>query len=165
MLLPEERSKAYADIVVSQDETVHRNDGSLIPEATFSMGQSMLKLLMEEQMKEQEIAVQKWITQLLGEMSDRWFFDDKTEVYARIRSQLERLAIEPLSKRLPKEENLDIRENLVKILGNIGGRVAVDALVRTVTGEERERAARQELLSEYYLKPSKVPAKIRHPAQ
>lgn len=151
-----ERSKAYADIVASQDDAVRRPDGSLIPEATFSMGQSMLKLLMEEQMKEREIAVQKWITQLLGEMSDRWFFDNKTDIYAQIRSQLERLAIEPLSKRLPKEENLDIRENLVKILGNIGGRVAVDALVRTVTGEERERAARQELLSEYYLKPSKA---------
>lgn len=153
-----ERSKAYADIVASQDDAAHRPDGSLIPEATFSMGQSMLKLLMEEQMKEREIAVQKWITHLLGEMSDRWFFEDKdkAEIYTKIKSQLERLAIEPLSKRLPKEENLDIRENLVKILGNIGGRVAVDALVRTVTGEERERAARQELLSEYYLKPSKA---------
>jgi len=151
-----ERSKAYADIVASQDDAVRRPDGSLIPETTFSMGLSILKLLMEEQMKEREIAVQKWITQLLGEMSDRWFFDSKTEVYAQVRSQLERLAIEPLSKRLPQEENLDIRENLVKILGNIGGRVAVDALVRTVTGEERERAARQELLSEYYLKPSKA---------
>ncbi|MCB9291704.1 MAG: hypothetical protein H6559_01025 [Lewinellaceae bacterium] len=153
-----ERSKAYADIVASQDDAVRRPDGSLIPEATFSMGQAMLKLLMEEQMKEREIAVQKWITHLLGEMSDRWFFEDKdkTDIYTKIKSQLERLAIEPLSKRLPKEENLDIRENLVKILGNIGGRVAVDALVRTVTGEERERAARQELLSEYYLKPSKA---------
>ena len=50
--------------------------------------------------------------------------------------------IEPLSKRLPKEENLDIRENLVKILATSAGNV--DALVRTVTGEER---ARQELLS------------------
>ena len=151
-----ERSKAYADIVASQEDNIRRKDGRLIPSATFDMAKAILKLLMEEQFDEQEIAVQKWITQLLGEMSDRWFFEDKPETYARIRGQLERLAIEPLSKRLPREENLDIRENLVKILGNIGGRVAVDALVRTVTGEERERAARQELLSEYYLKPSKA---------
>ena len=151
-----ERSKAYADLVASQEDAVHRPDGSLIPQATFSLGESLLKLLIEEEMQAREIAVQKWITHLLGEMSDRWFFEDKMETYTRIKSQLERLAIEPLSKRLPKEENIDIRENLVKILGNIGGRVAVDALVRTVTGEERERAARQELLSEYYLKPSKA---------
>ena len=151
-----EQSKAYADLVASQEDTVRRPDGSLNPQATFNLGESILKLLMEEEMQAREIAVQKWITQLLGEMSDRWFFEDKMDTYARIKSQLERLAIEPLSKRLPKEENIDIRENLVKILGNIGGRVAVDALVRTVTGEERERAARQELLSEYYLKPSKA---------
>ncbi|MCB9300186.1 MAG: hypothetical protein H6566_06025 [Lewinellaceae bacterium] len=81
--------------MVSQDETVRHLTAASSRRPTFSMGQSMLKLLMEEQMKEQEIAVQKWITQLLGEMSDRWFFDDKTEVYARIRSQLERLTIEP----------------------------------------------------------------------
>jgi hypothetical protein len=37
----------------------------------------------------------------------------------------------------------------------VGGSAAVDALVRTVSGKERERKARQELLAEYYLKPSK----------
>ncbi|MCB0596423.1 MAG: hypothetical protein H6557_21005 [Lewinellaceae bacterium] len=151
-----EQSKAYADLVSSQEENIRKKDGVLIPRRVFDLAKSILKLQEQNEMKERELVVQKWITQLLSEMSDRWFFEDKMDIYAQIKSQLERLAIEPLSKRLPQEENLDIRENLVKILGNIGGRVAVDALVRTVTGEERERAARQELLSEYYLKPSKA---------
>jgi hypothetical protein len=42
------------------------------------------------------------------------------------------------------------------MLGNIGGREAVDALTRAVVGEERTRAARQELLAKYYLEPSKA---------
>ena len=151
-----EQSKAYADLVSSQEEALRKKDGSLSPHAVFGLARAILKLREQDEMKARELVVQKWITQLLSEMSDRWFFEDKMDTYNNIRMQLERLAIEPLSKRLPQEENLDIRENLVKILGNIGGRVAVDALVRTVTGEERERAARQELLSEYYLKPSKA---------
>lgn len=154
--LLKEESKAYADLVSSQEDSLRKKDGTLDSHLIFDLAKALLRLKERAEMKDREVVVQKWITQLLSEMSDRWYFEDKMEVYASIRSQLERLAIEPLSKRLPHEEQLDIRENLVKILGNIGGRVAVDALVRTVTGEERERAARQELLSEYYLKPSKA---------
>ena len=40
-------------------------------------------------MKERELMVQKWITQLLSEMSDRWFFEDKdkTDIYTEIKAQ------------------------------------------------------------------------------
>ncbi len=151
-----EKDKGFADLVVSHENLIRKPNGELLPVPTYELAKLLLNRLMDIELDERELVVQKWITKLLGEMSDRWFFEDKMETYNRIKVQLERLAIEPLSKRLPKEENIDIRENLVKILGNIGGRVAVDALVRTVTGEERERAARQELLSEYYLKPSKA---------
>lgn len=152
------RSKVYADLVSSSEHLLYTRSGVLKAGPLEDLAKAILNVLAEEEMKEREIAVQKWLTQLLSEMSDSWFFkkEQQEELYGEIKEELERLAIEPLSKRLPEEENLDIRENLVKILGNIGGRVAVDALVRTVTGEERRQAARQELLSEYYLKPSKA---------
>ncbi len=151
-----ERSKVYGDLIGIQEENMRKSDGELKPEVVFELADSILSQLQKDELEERDIAVQKWITEILSEMSDDWYFEDNREAYEEIKKQLERLAIEPLSKRLPLEENVDIRENLVKILGNIGGRVAVDALVRTVTGEERERDARQELLSEYYLKPSKA---------
>lgn len=149
------RSKSYQDLIDSSIDSIGTRN-TLNAKGVYHLAKAILDLLLHEKMIEREITVQKWITEILGEMSDRWYFEDMEEEYAQIKAQLERLAIEPLSKRLPEEENIDIRENLVKILGNIGGRVAVDALVRTVTGEERKQAARQELLSEYYLKPSKA---------
>jgi HEAT repeat protein len=152
------KSKVYADLVSSSEHLIFNRQGVLKARPLEELVKSILNVLAEEELHEREIAVQKWLTQLLSEMSDSWFFkkEHHEDIYNEIKEELERLAIEPLSKRLPEEENLDIRENLVKILGNIGGRVAVDALVRTVTGEERRQAARQELLSEYYLKPSKA---------
>jgi hypothetical protein len=60
-----------------------------------------------------------------------------------------------LVRLLPNETDTNIRENLARTLGNLGGREAVDALVRAVVEEEKKRNARQELLATYYLEPSK----------
>jgi len=56
---------------------------------------------------------------------------------------------------LEEENDIDSRENIVRLLANVGGRLAVSAIGIALTGEDRERRSRQDLLSTYYLAPSK----------
>jgi hypothetical protein len=118
------------------------------------------------------------ILQLLARMSDaRYFGGDRTRsisvetseqasadrvrpvdlyrIYQENKSELASYAIPELSRRLLNESDSDSRESIAYILGNVGSDRAVEALARAVVGEERIRAARQQLLDEYYLKPSK----------
>ncbi len=95
---------------------------------------------------------------MLADVSDpRFFYRDPKllENHKYIKDELQRHAVRLLSKLLGKEQDLANRENIARTLGNIGDPVAVDALAQAVVGEERTRDARQKLLAEYYLDPSK----------
>ena len=87
-------------------------------------------------------------------MSDSRFFDTD-EQHEEIKNELSKHAVPVMAARLPKEADVNIRENSARLLGNVSGREAMDALVLAVVGDERTRAARQELLAKYYLDPSK----------
>jgi len=99
------------------------------------------------------------IAKQLADMSDPAFFEDvdpriKYE-HKYILIELKKHAVPVVLRRLLNEnEDKEIRENLVRMLGYTGGREVVDALARQLVGDERNRKARQELLDEYYLKPS-----------
>jgi hypothetical protein len=102
--------------------------------------------------------VKKRIIQLLADVSDpRFFYRDETlqNNYKNIKEELQRHAVRFLSRLLGEEKDLTNRENIARTLGNIGDPVAVDALAQAVVGEERTRDARQKLLAQYYLDPSK----------
>lgn len=109
----------------------------------------------EERRAQREGAVHRRLSMLMVEMSEDRFFDEDPEVYQRVAKQLKMHAVPTLSHLLSTEGNVEVRENVARVLGNIGGRSAVDALARAVSGEERTRGRRQELLSTYYLEPSK----------
>jgi HEAT repeat protein len=104
--------------------------------------------------KGRQSRVHNRIARQLAEMSNPNLVEDK--LHDDIIKELKKHAVPSLGKRLPKEENVDIRESLAQTLGYVGGREAVDALARAVAGEERVRAFRQDLLSKYYLEPSKA---------
>jgi len=92
-------------------------------------------------------------------MSDPAYFEDVDpsvkQEYQHILSELKKHAVPVGLRRLVNDnEDKEIRENLVRMLGYTGGREVVDALARQLVGDEKKRKARQELLDEYYLKPS-----------
>lgn len=89
-------------------------------------------------------------------MSDDRFFGSSPEEYDNIKEELRKHAVPALARRLPKESDIEIRESMARVLGNVGGTFAVDALAQAVVGEERTRTARQDLLAKYYLEPSKA---------
>jgi hypothetical protein len=122
-----------------------------------------------------QLTVDLRIARQLADMSDPAFFEDdevradrrrRKEEYTLILQELRkhavpvvlrRLTVYSQNKQLPQEiidlEN-GTREHLVRMLGYTGGREAVDALARQVVGKEKQRKERQDLLDEYYLKPS-----------
>jgi hypothetical protein len=103
-----------------------------------------------------EREVHRRLARHLTEMSEGRFFEEGSNVFEQVQVQLRMHAIPLLGRRLIDEEDVDIRESMARALGSVGGREAVDALARAVAGEERTRASRQELLSRYYLEPSKA---------
>ncbi|MGK7873156.1 MAG: IPT/TIG domain-containing protein [Xenococcaceae cyanobacterium] len=115
-------------------------------------------LRIKKELEIRELNVRKRIARQLADMSDRRFIEEygKTqEQFENIRKELNKHAVPALIGLLSQEDDIDIRETMVRILANVSTPEAVDALVRSVTGEERIRAERQKLLSEYYLEPSK----------
>lgn len=94
------------------------------------------------------------IARQLADMSDPRFFGGDGR-HVRIQDELRKHAIPALARRLRDETDLEARESLARALANLGGREAVDAVVRAVVDEEKKRTARQELLAEYYLQPSR----------
>lgn len=110
--------------------------------------------LFQEELSVREERARQRIVKQLADMSDRRFFD-ANEQHEEIKNELSKHAVPVIAARLPKEADVNIRENSARLLGNVSGREAIDALVLAVVGEERTRAARQELLAKYYLDPSK----------
>ncbi|EDM80674.1 hypothetical protein PPSIR1_37314 [Plesiocystis pacifica SIR-1] len=152
-----ERSKGFASTLSRYEDKLETTTGALSGQRVRALASELVALLEQEELRERQDEARCWVSQILAEMSDASNFTDMSALYReQIKPQLLHQAVEPLSRQLRTELNIDVRENVVRILGNIGGRVAVDALVRAVTSEERERAARQDLLAEYYLKPSKA---------
>jgi hypothetical protein len=103
--------------------------------------------------------VDRRIARQLADMSDPAFFEDaessQKQEYKSICAELKKHAVPVMLRRLPsKEEDVEIREHIVRMLGYTGGREGVDALARQLVSKEKMRKARQELLDEYYLKPS-----------
>ncbi len=120
----------------------------------------LLKLLIEDVFQSKQLIVRRRITKQLADMSDQRFFSrqnepEKDALYELIKDELEKYAVPILVKQISNESDIDTRESMARILGNVGGWIAIDALVRAVVGEERTRAAREELLAKYYLDPSK----------
>ncbi len=86
-----------------------------------------------------QLDVRKQIAQLLADMSSRV----KSDVW-------ESYAIPQLSHLLARETDLDIRECMARILGNIRSDKAVEAMVSALTGQDQ----RFNILDKYYLQPS-----------
>jgi HEAT repeat protein len=108
----------------------------------------VIDILVAKEIQSRGQKVQFRITKQLADMSDPKFFEeDATSNHKRIRDELKRHAVPVLGRRLPKEENVEIRESMAQALGYIGGRESIDALSRAVAGEERLRTSRQELLA------------------
>jgi HEAT repeat protein len=112
--------------------------------------------LLEVAREERSVLVRQRVSRQLAEMSDERFFDDRSrEMHELICSELRKHAIPILGRRLEHEEDSTIRENIAHVLGNLGGREAVDVLARAIVGEERKTSNRQQLLARYYLEPSR----------
>ncbi|MEJ2263230.1 MAG: HEAT repeat domain-containing protein [Anaerolineales bacterium] len=108
-----------------------------------------------DELEVMQLRVHRRIARQLAEMSNPDLFEDGDGNCRDVQKEMKRYAVPILAKRLPEEADPEIREDLAKVLGNVGGRESVDALARAVVGEERTRARRQELLARYYLDPSK----------
>jgi HEAT repeat protein len=133
-------------------------DGSASKWSNQRLAKAIMDVLVADELKARALKVQYKIAKQLADMSDPKFFDDEAakENHRKIGEELKRHAVPILGRRLPKEENVEIRECMAQALGYIGGREAIEALSRAVAGEERIRTARQELLAKYYLEPSKA---------
>jgi hypothetical protein len=123
------------------------------------LAENIIEVLVKERIDSYSLQVQKCIARQLANMSDDRFFDsnsNESEEYDKIKEELRKHAVPALARRLPKESDIEIRESMARVLGNVGGTFAVDALAQAVVGEERTRTARQDLLAKYYLEPSKA---------
>lgn len=118
--------------------------------------------VVNEEANRRELNARREISRRLAEMSDEALAESDHAVtnidhpLNKVKRELKKFAVPEISKKLNTEKDTEVRENYARILGNIGGREAVDAIARAVAGEERNRAARQDLLSKYYLEPSKA---------
>ena len=143
----QQRSDAFAELVQNAKD----QSWSLKKQV-----EEIVQLLEREKQFERRLEKDRRVTHQLADMSDERFFgEQRVKEYEAIRKELRAHAIPVLSRMLPGATDTDIRENLARTLGNLGGREAVDALVRAVVEEEKKRNARQELLATYYLEPSK----------
>jgi hypothetical protein len=120
-------------------------------------GEAEAELQQKDRRAKIQLRVHKRIARLLAEMSDPRFFDIPAQqiAYDGILNELKKHALPVLVQRLPDEKDREIRENIVRTLGYISTREAVEALTRQVVGDEKGRNERQSLLSTYYLEPSK----------
>ncbi|MFN6517070.1 MAG: HEAT repeat domain-containing protein [Nostoc sp. CreGUA01] len=126
----------------------------------------LIPLIEKEEVEKLKLSISQKVVQQLAEMSDGRFFSpeeseggDKNTEKKKLENNKQELlkhGVIVLGRHLPNEENDDIRENIARILGNVGGPFAVDALAQAVVGEERKRKERQNLLAQYYLDPSKT---------
>jgi hypothetical protein len=119
----------------------------------------MLEQSVAREQASAQLAVQRRIAKQLADMSDSRFFDGKPKtekIHGEIKEQLKIHAVPVLARRLPEEPDFEIRESLAWVLGATGDDRAIEAVARAVGGEERTRKSRQDLLSKYYLEPSRA---------
>jgi hypothetical protein len=100
------------------------------------------------------LRVRRRIARQLADMSDPRYFDD-LERRESILLELREYAVPVMVQLLPEVQDVEILENMARMLAHTGEREAISALAKEVVGDSRERKARQELLATYYLKPSK----------
>lgn len=146
----ENRSSAFKDLKLQAIKM--RWNWRVIVEKT-------IELLFQEELPVREAKVRERILKLLAEMSDSRFFDKVQEsIEIEMKKELTKNAVPVMAALLPKETDINMREKMARILCNVSGpeaQEAIDALVSVIVGDERTRAARQELLAKYYLDPSK----------
>jgi hypothetical protein len=115
--------------------------------------------IINEYIKNRQLEAKREISRKLAEMSDDNLIASgntkQKEDLENIKVELRKYTLPVIAKKIITEKDTEVRENYTRILGNVGGREAVDALTRAISGDERNRSARQELLSKYYLEPSK----------
>jgi hypothetical protein len=92
-----------------------------------------------------QLRVRRRIAELLADMSNV-----KENTGSLIRDELIKYATGPLARYLRKESDLEIRENIARVLLNIKTTDAIEAVVNAVSGEDR----RHDTLDKYYLEPS-----------
>jgi len=103
------------------------------------------------------VNVHRRVARMLAEMSDIKYFEkpEDIEKYDSVKKALINHAIPIIVPRLPLEDDIQVRTYFATTLGKLGESETVDALVRTVVSDEKVRASRQEMLAEFYLKPSR----------
>ena len=121
------------------------------------LAEEMVEALVLEELGLRQLEIHRSVARQLARMSDPRFFDPELQdKWDDIKIELNRHAVPVLARRLPREQDFDIRASMARTLGNVSGREAVEALAQAVVGEERTQTRRQELLSKYYLEPSKA---------
>ena len=110
-----------------------------------------------ELLAEKRLRVRRRIARQLAEMSDPRFFDQSYPwVQVGVQKELREHAVPAIVQRLSEEKDVAMLEDMARVLLYSQEREGIDALAKEVVGEERTRKARQELLAEYYLEPSKA---------
>ncbi|MGE5375636.1 MAG: hypothetical protein ACM3XO_11325 [Bacteroidota bacterium] len=124
--------------------------------------QEFAKLFWETELERRKTLVMGRVALQLAEMSSPRFFESEkyrdgagNPAYISIKAELRTHAVPYLAHRLPGEEDLTLREHMARTLANVGELEAVDALALAIVAEDRAKAIRQKVLSEYYLEPSK----------
>jgi hypothetical protein len=97
-----------------------------------------------------QLRVRRRIAQLLAEMSNPRAFDAQT-IRPQVDDELKGNVTGPLARLLTREADLEVRESIARVLGNINTPDAIEAMVNAVAGEER----RHDTLDKYYLEPSR----------
>lgn len=116
---------------------------------------SLIDARMEQARVERDVAVKRRVAKHLKETSDKErFFEADESAFTPVRRQLEMHAVPALGRRLITEVDVETRDSMARVLGNVGDKSAVDALARAVSGEEQTRKERRDTLARYYLEPS-----------
>src|SRR4029434_8939780 len=83
------------------------------------LAKEIIDILVMDELKTRAMKVQYRIAKQLADMSDPKFFEEEAskENYGKIRNELKRHAVPVLGRRLPREENVEIRESMAHALG------------------------------------------------
>jgi hypothetical protein len=111
-----------------------------------------------QQSLEETARVHRRVARLLAEMSDSKYYEEET-LRSKVKAELIERAVPVAAARLSTEGDLAIRGYLADMLGKLGEDATTGALVGAVVSDEKARASRQEMLSKYYLEPSREQGK------
>lgn len=149
------KNKEKSTVIETTAELMRYNPAAVLP-----LVDKMNELAQERESgtsQNWDLGIYQRVVKQISLMSDERFYNDKEKkkVYSQNREELEKYALSVLVRYLPNETDIEVREGMARALGNLGGREAMNALVRALVDEEKKRQARQKLLAEYYLEPSK----------